>query len=135
MRTPLTPQQVRFCESYIETDCACKAYWRHYKTERMTPESIHRKANALLNRPNVASQINDLRKARPQSPNVNEDLLTRYLMEARELAMETRSPSAAVAAIRAIACIHGLDKPNQSRQQPPIIQVVTGISREIGDPL
>jgi phage terminase small subunit len=135
MRTPLTPQQARFCESYIETDCAHKAYRKHYKTDRMAPESIYRKANALLNRPNVASQINELRKTNQKPSKVTVALLTHQLMEARELAMETRSPGAAVAAIRTISRLHGLDKPNQSRQQPAVIRVVTGISRGIGDPL
>ncbi len=58
----LTPKQENFCLAYLETGNASEAYRQSYDAENMKPESINRKAKALLDDGKIAARIAELRQ-------------------------------------------------------------------------
>jgi len=108
MERKLTPKQEQFCQSYIETGNASEAYRRAYNAENMKPETINRNAKALLDDNKIATRVTYLQEQHQKRHEVTVDTLTKELDEARDLANETKSPSAAVSAITAKAKLHGL---------------------------
>jgi phage terminase small subunit len=59
----LTPKQEAFCFAYIETGNASEAYRRAYDAAEMSPEAVKVEASRLLDHPNVALTVEDLRSA------------------------------------------------------------------------
>ena len=57
----LTQKQEMFCIAYIETGNASEAYRRAYDCANMKPETINRKAKALLDDGKIAARIAELR--------------------------------------------------------------------------
>lgn len=108
MTGELTLKQEQFCQSYIETGNASEAYRRAYDSENMKPETINRNAKALLDDNKIATRVEHLKAQHQKRHNVTVDSLTVELDEAKDLANETKNPSAAVSAIVAKAKLHGL---------------------------
>ncbi|MGX5660007.1 terminase small subunit [Castellaniella ginsengisoli] len=58
----LTQKQESFCLAYIETGNASEAYRRSYSAGGMKPETVNRKAKALLDDGKIAARLQDLRR-------------------------------------------------------------------------
>jgi phage terminase small subunit len=104
----LTQKQENFCLEYIETGNASEAYRRMYNAENSKPESIHRKACEVMANGKVTARIIALQEEHREQHSVTVDTLCTELDEARELAIESTQPSAAVTAITGKARLHGL---------------------------
>lgn len=57
----LTPKQEKFCQCIVDGMSQADAYRTAYNTENMVNESIYCEASKLMNNPNVAQRIEDLR--------------------------------------------------------------------------
>ena len=83
-----------------------------YKTDSMTPATLHRKAKAMMDKSKIAARLAELREPIVKRHNVTVDSLMVELEEARQVALgaETPQSSAAVAATMGKAKLCGLDK-------------------------
>lgn len=106
----LTPKQEAFCLAYIETSNATEAYRRAYDCQRMKPESINRKAKDLLDNGKITARLTELRQPIMDRHSITVDSLLIELEQARKVAIEDRSPTAAVSATMGKARLLGLDK-------------------------
>lgn len=108
----LTIKQETFCQAYIETGNASKAYRKAYASDNMKPETINRNAKALLDNSKIAARVGDLQGEIKQRHNVTVDSLILELEAARKAALTAETPqsSAAVAATMGKAKLTGLDK-------------------------
>ena len=106
----LTPKQIGFCHSYVECGNASEAYRQNYNAGNMRPATIAVKACELLKNGKVAVTVNQLQAEVRRRHDVTVDGLTTKLEESRALAMDTKQPAAATAAIMATARLHGLNK-------------------------
>jgi phage terminase small subunit len=108
LREHLTPKQDAFAMAYVETGNATEAYRRAYSPRKMSDSSMSREAHSLLRHPKITPMIDRLRQAHAEQHDVTVESLTRQLEDARQLAMASKNPSAAVAATMGIAKLHGL---------------------------
>ena len=108
----LTIKQEAFCQAYIETGNASEAYRTAYAADKMKPESVNRKAKELLDNGKIAARVAELQGDIKQRHNVTVDSLLAELEEARQKALNAKTPqsSAAVAATMGKAKLVGLDK-------------------------
>ena len=58
-----TPKQEKFALAYFELGDASAAYRHAYSAERMSAQSVHKEAQRLLNNPQIAPRIDELRAA------------------------------------------------------------------------
>lgn len=104
----LTPKQEAFCQRYIETGCATKAYYAAYDAAGSKPITANRAAKTLLDNPKIAARLRDLRLLSQERHLVTVDSITSELEEARRMALDTTQPSAAISASMGKAKLHGL---------------------------
>jgi phage terminase small subunit len=104
----LTQKQENFALEYIECGNASEAYRRAYNAENMKPESIHSKAYEVLQVGEVSVRILELQEAHREAHRVTVDSLCTELDEARELAIESTQPSAAISATATKMKLYGL---------------------------
>lgn len=112
MATKLTPKQEAFCLAYLETGNASEAYRSSYDCKNMRENAINTEASRMLDNPNIALRLSELREPIMKRHNVTVDSLLAELEEARQAALSAETPqsSAAVAATMGKAKICGLDK-------------------------
>ena len=108
----LTQKQENFCLAYIESGNASDAYRKAYKTDRMKPATINRKATELMAHGMITARLEELRIPIMERHKVTVDSLLLELEEARQVALgaETPQTSAAVTATMGKAKLCGLDK-------------------------
>jgi len=108
MANALTPKQEKFCQVYIETSNASEAYRQSYNTINAKPETIWNEAYKLMESPDVAARIEELKQMHLQRHIVTVDSITAELEEARQLAISIEAPAPAVSASMGKAKLHGL---------------------------
>lgn len=106
----LTQKQEAFCIAYMETGNASEAYRRSYDVDGMKPATINRAAKEVMDNPNIAARLAELRAPIIEKAQLTVEDLLRELEEARSLAIDTETPSAAVSATMGKAKLLGLDK-------------------------
>lgn len=108
----LTEKQEAFCRAYIETGNASEAYRTAYNAENMNVASVNKAAQKLLENPQIAPRLQELRAPIIQKHNITVDSLIAELEEARMAALTAETPqsSAAVSATMSKAKLVGLDK-------------------------
>ena len=128
----LTPKQEKFCQLYIELGNASEAYRQAYSCDKMKPESVHVKANELLNNGKITVRISELQAEHRERHNLTVDDLIDELEEARQVGKEFENASAMVSATMGKAKLLGFDKQqidittnNESLNKPTIIELVT----------
>lgn len=110
---PLTIKQEAFCHEYVKNGgVAADAYRRSYSAEKMTAESVHRRAFDVLHDGKVAARIEELKEENRERNRVTIDSLIIELEQARQAALTADTPqaSAAVSATMSKAKLCGLDK-------------------------
>lgn len=127
----LTIKQEKFCQKYIELGNASEAYRQSYNAENMKPETIKVKASQMLDKDNIRITISELQGEIRQRHDITIDDIIAELEEARQLALETATPSAAVSATMGKAKLLGLDKviiehsgANGTPLQAPVFNIV-----------
>jgi len=128
-KTGLTPKMEKFCQEYIRCDNMSEAYRLAYNADNMKYSTIHRNALELSRHSKVAARIASLQKAIAQKYEVSAESLAKELDEARDLAMEHKQSSSAVAATMGKARLYGLDK--QVLSNDPENPLPSAISIEI----
>jgi phage terminase small subunit len=115
----LTLAEERFCMAYIDGGDAKEAYHNVYGRSASKNE-----LSALCDAPNVIKRISNLYNQRvavmQHACMVDVDLLVRELEQARQIALQEREASAAIAATMGKAKLHGLliDKREISLKRP-----------------
>ena len=109
---PLTQKQENFCQSYIETGNAAEAYRRAYVVKKMNAQAVAVEACRLLDNPNIALRVEQLRKKVAERNEITVDDLIKELEEARIMASTGEKPQTAsmVAATMGKAKLLGFDK-------------------------
>lgn len=135
MANKLTIKQEKFCQAYIETGNASKAYRQAYDAERMKLATINRKAKELLDNGKITARLDALQQTHQKRHNVTVDSLTLEYEEAREIAKTSGQPSAMVSATTGKGKLHGLikDKHELTGKDGGPIEL-TRIERIIVDP-
>jgi phage terminase small subunit len=113
---PLTPKQEAFALAYVETGNAAEAYRRAYDVKAATQHSsIYVAASRLLDNPKVMLRVEELQKqAAEMCLYTVRDAYTEYEV-ARQLALQTENPSAAVAAVKGKVALFGLEAPARNK--------------------
>lgn len=121
----LTPKQEKFAQLYVELGNASEAYRQAYNSTAK-PESVHVRASELLSDSKVSVRVEEIREATRANHNITLSDILKELEEARKLAHETGTPSAAVAASMGKAKLLGFDrdKKEQPQKDPVIINFV-----------
>lgn len=105
----LTPKQEAAVQAFIEGASKTQAYrLAGYKTASMKPETLHRTAHALFENPKVSARVAELQNAHLERHEVTVDTLVIELEAARKMALDTETPTAAIAATMGKAKLLGL---------------------------
>ena len=136
-REGLTPKQEAFAKAYIETGNASQAYRDCYNVgEKTKPETVWRKAQELRDNGKVTARLKELQARSLKRHDITIDSLTDRFEAARELAMDTAQPGAAVQATNGMAKVHGLlveRRQHEGGNAPVRVEVVTGVPRNPND--
>jgi phage terminase small subunit len=108
----LTPKQEAFALAYVETGNAAEAYRRAYDVRAATQHSsIYVAASKLLDNAKIMLRVKQLQdQAAEMCLYTVKDAFNEY-EAARQLALETENPSAAVSAVNGKVKLFGLDQP------------------------
>lgn len=105
----MTPKQEAFARAYVETGNASEAYRRAYSIKSMGQGAVKTEASKLLQHPDVALTIEQLKSKHQRKHDITIDSLTAKLESAFSKAMaEPKGASAAVSAIMGMGKLHGL---------------------------
>jgi len=112
----LTPKQEAFALAYVETGNAAEAYRRAYDVKAATAHSsIYVAASRLLDNAKIMLRVEALQKqAADMCLYTVKDAFTEYEV-ARQLALQTENPSAAVSAVSGKVKLFGLEQPAKSK--------------------
>lgn len=105
----LTNKQEAFCLAYVETNNASEAYRRSYNAKNMKPSTVNRSAFEVLENPNVAARIKELRADHAERHEITIDSLIQKLDVAYRVAINAEQTGAAVSAVMGQAKLLGLD--------------------------
>lgn len=110
----LTAQQEAFCLAYLETGNAAESYRRAYnKDPNARDEWLYVSASQLLDNPKVSIRVAELQEQARKLSLYSVKAAFDELEQARQLANETKNPSAAVAAVNGKMKLFGLEKAGQ----------------------
>jgi len=87
----------KFAQALVKTGNQSEAYREAYNALKMKPETVHRAAHELMQNPNVAARIAELRAAAAKRNEITVDDLVAELEEARQAGLGATSPQAAAA--------------------------------------
>lgn len=108
----LTEKQEKFCQVFVETGNASRAYRESYDVKTTNQNTIAVKASNMLDETKINLRIASLKEKHSKRHNVTVDSLIAELEEARIAALtaETVQASAATGATMGKAKLLGLDK-------------------------
>lgn len=108
---PLTPKQEAFALAYVETGNAAEAYRRAYDVKAATQHStIYSAASRLLADPKICARVAELQDQAAQLALFTVKNAFEEYEIARQLALEEKNPSAAVAAVTGKVKLFGLEQ-------------------------
>jgi len=105
----LTDKQEKFCQLVVELSNKAEAYRQAYDTNA-SAQICAVEAQKLMNKPNIALRIQELREMAQEKHNVTVESLMLELEEARDLAKHEGHSATLVSATMAKAKLVGLDK-------------------------
>ena len=94
----LTQKQEAFCQAYIEFGNASKAYRQVYSVSKMRPETVNRKAKALMDNGKITARLAELRAPVVEAVQLTLENHLKTLAELRDEAREAGQMSAAISA-------------------------------------
>lgn len=111
---PLTPKQEAFALAYVETGNAAEAYRRAYDVKAATQHStIYSAASRLLSDAKIYARIERLQESAAEVCLYTVKAAFTEYEVARQLALQEKNPSAAVAAVTGKVKLFGLDQPQK----------------------
>ena len=111
----LNPKQEKFCQLYVELGNGSEAYRQAYNSTAK-PESVHVRASELLSDSKVSVRVDEIREALKANHGITLKNILDELEEARTLALETGTATAAVSASMGKAKLLGFDR--EKKEQP-----------------
>ena len=111
----LNPKQEKFCQLYVKLGNGSEAYRQAYNSTAK-PESVHVRASELLSDSKVSVRVDEIREALKANHGITLKNILDELEEARRLALETGTATAAVSASMGKAKLLGFDR--EKREQP-----------------
>ena len=111
----LTPKQEKFCQLYVKLGNASEAY-RQSHNSKAKPESVNVMACNLLAEVNITLRVEEIREALKANHGITLKNILDELEEARKLALETGTATAAVSASMGKAKLLGFDR--EKKEQP-----------------
>jgi phage terminase small subunit len=111
----LSPKQEKFCQLYVELGNGSEAYRQAYNSTAK-PESVHVRASELLSDSKVSVRVDEIREALKANHGITLKNILDELEEARRLALETGTATAAVSASMGKAKLLGFDR--EKKEQP-----------------
>ena len=106
----LTLKQEHFIKAYIETGNASEAYRIAYDADKMKAETIHRKANELMNNGKIRARIEEMQKEHQKRHRVAIGEILAEREEARVIAKEKGNAGAMITATLGKAKLLGIEK-------------------------
>ena len=115
-RKGLTSKQEAFAQHYVIHKSPIEAFRAAgYSETYANPNDAHSAAQRVLNNAQVKARIEKLaakvEEKLTESLNISRERIIEMHLEERELAMKTMNPSSATGATKAIAGMHGFDRP------------------------
>ena len=134
-RIKLTARQENFALAYVATSNASEAYRRAFGVAPNTkPETIWSESSRILKNRKVTARVIELQAMNRDAMAVSVESLTIELEEARQMALEARNESAAIAATLGKAKLHGLLSERRelsgSAERPASQNVVHSLDRK-----
>ena len=111
----LNPKQEKFCQLYVKLGNGSEAYRQAYNSTAK-PESVHVSASELISDSNVSVRVDEIREALKANHGITLKNILDELEEARRLALETGTATAAVSASMGKAKLLGFDR--EKKEQP-----------------
>jgi len=111
----LNPKQEKFCQLYVKLGNGSEAYRQAYNSTAK-PESVHVRASELLSDSKVSVRVDEIREALKANHGITLKNILDELEEARRLALETGTATAAVSASMGKAKLLGFDR--EKKEQP-----------------
>lgn len=111
----LNPKQEKFCQLYVKLGNASDAYREAYSSTAK-PESINVTASRLLSDVKVSLRVEEIREALKANHGITLQNILDELEEARKLALNTGTATAAVSASMGKAKLLGFDR--EKKEQP-----------------
>jgi phage terminase small subunit len=111
----LNPKQEKFCQLYVKLGNGSEAYRQAYNSTAK-PESVHVRASELLSDSKVSVRVDGIREALKANHGITLKNILDELEEARRLALETGTATAAVSASMGKAKLLGFDR--EKKEQP-----------------
>jgi phage terminase small subunit len=108
----LTPKQETFCNAYVETGNASKAYRRAFEAGAMKPETINRRAVELLNNGKITARVEALQDELKSKFDVTKERVLKEL--ARIGFADTDNLNAKIKALEAISKMLGFNEPERN---------------------
>lgn len=105
---PLTPKMKMACYLYLEYGEKLRAYKEAYPDTNPEAKNTKLRANELFKKPQVVEFLDLLHARARERHDINIDVITKNLIEDRQLAFSVEDAKAAVAADLALAKLHGL---------------------------
>ena len=132
----MTPKQADFVRWYFELGNASEAYKRAY-TSNAKPNTLHRKANALLKHPTIKAEVTAMQEQARERNQVTIDNVVDELEEARQVAKQSGNASAMVSATMGKAKVLGLvvdkQETNTKTLTPPVFNFNPVSPKEMTD--
>lgn len=121
----LTPKQEKFCQLYVKLGNASEAY-RQSHNSKAKPESVNVMACNLLAEVNITLRVDEIREALKANHGITLQNILEELEEARKLALETGTATAAVSASMGKAKLLGFDREKKeiAQSKPFVINFV-----------
>lgn len=124
--TGLTIKQLKFAQAFLETGNSAEAYRRAYDCSNSSEKTILRRGQEISTKGVVKAYIDEQRALIVKASNIKVSDLIEELEQAREIAISSNIPGAAINATMGKAKLLGYDKPkdsNSETDQPESIEI------------
>lgn len=131
----MNPKQEEFCQLFVKTGEAGESYRIAYKS-KASKDSLYVAASKLRKQDKISLRIDEIRKDLALSKRIGLDDLLNELEEARNIAIEEKTASSAVAATMGKAKLLGLDKPipeDDEEKEAPSLNVTFEVRQAQGE--
>lgn len=109
----LTAKQEKFAQSLAGGLNQSDAYRQVYRTDRMKPETIYKRASELSKNRKVAGMVQELKKELADKELWTREDSVKGLIATYKMAKAIKNPNAMTGAIKELNAMHGFNEPNK----------------------
>jgi phage terminase small subunit len=130
----LTAKQDQFAQYVAAGMTQTDAYKAAYNCKPTTkPETIRQEASRLMNNPNIAATLANLRAPAMEQASITLEALLSELENGRQLAISRENPAAMINATMAKAKLLGLDKPEAGTGEQSVAEALVRLADRLPD--